>query len=126
MATLHGVQGSPSESSGDTRRNVSWNLRRRSSRAGALELPASLIHVPIREVPQNGVASLVQGDPDRRITEADSGRPGIECQPSRPADCAEIRRAPRALSQPRGATTLSRRTVLAVGVASPCAGSDSA
>ena len=57
MATLHGVQGSPSESSGDTRRNVSWNVRRRSSRAGALELPAGLIHVPMPEVPQNGVAS---------------------------------------------------------------------
>ena len=32
-------------------------MRRRSSRAGALELPASLIYAPMPEVPQDGVAS---------------------------------------------------------------------
>jgi len=31
-------------SSGDRRRNASWNVRRRSSRAGAQELPARLCH----------------------------------------------------------------------------------
>jgi hypothetical protein len=50
-------QRSTTGSSGDRRRNVSWNARRRSSRAGAQELPASLVHVPVSEVPQNDVAS---------------------------------------------------------------------